>query len=259
MSKTRHTPEDEDHFLIRSVRAELPSGGAAKSHRHPWHQLIYAEKGSMTVETDTGVWAIPTGWAVWAEAKTAHSITFHKGCAYIALYIRPSRRNRGPSRAVPVSELLAALIGRIGSIGMLDRRDPDHRALGQLVAAEIPMASTVQLSLPLPRSPDLRTLAARLVEGPDARGEARADAYSIGLSGRTLERRFTEETGMSFGAWRRHARLLESLRMIGEGKSVAAVAVASGYRGPSAFIAAFRAMFGTTPGRPLNSLSQKRP
>jgi AraC-like DNA-binding protein len=259
MSNLRHTPSDEPHFIVRSIRAATPHGGKSAAHRHSWHQLIYAERGTLTVETDAGVWSIPTGWAVWAAAKTPHAITFHKGCAYTALYFRPSRRATGPSRAVPVSPLLAALIERIGKTGMLDRREIVHRALAQMTAIEIPSSAPAALTLPLPRSTDLRVLAAQIIDGPDARGDARALAHSIGLSGRTLERRFADETGMSLGSWRRHARLLASVRLTGEGKTVAAVAAATGYRSASAFIAAYRAMFGTTPGRPLTNLTQTHP
>lgn len=213
----------------------------------------------MTVETDIGVWAIPTGWAVWAEAKTAHSITFHKGCAYIALYIRPSRRNRGPSRAVPVSPLLAALISRAGHIGMLDSRLSAHRAIATLVAEEIPDASPSNLSLPLPHSPSLRSLANGILT-EETPGSSHAElAATARMSLRTLERRFAEETGMSFGTWRRHARLLTAFRLCGEGQTVSKIAKATGYRSASAFIAAFRRQFGSTPGRSLDALSQTPP
>lgn len=257
MSMIRQTPADEPYYLIRTARAELPHGGISGTHRHPWHQLIYAERGAMTVETDTGVWAIPTGWAVWAAAKTQHTISFHKGCAYTVLYIRPSRRNKGPSRAMPVSTLLSALITRAGQIGMLDSREPIHRAIAALVADEVPDAKPLGLTLPLPRSVILRSLATDILIGVRRRNDLAALSISAGMSPRTFERRFAEETGMSFGAWRRHARLLAALRMCGEGHAISKIAEVAGYRSASAFIAAFRRHFGSTPGRPLTGLIQR--
>ena len=68
------------------------------------------------------------------------------------------------------------------------------------------------------------------------------------IARRTLERRFREETGMSFGMWRQKARLLDSIRLLAEGKSVTDAALESGYSSMSAFIAAFKGTFGCTPG-----------
>jgi AraC-like DNA-binding protein len=70
-----------------------------------------------------------------------------------------------------------------------------------------------------------------------------------GIARRTLERRFREETGMSFGMWRQKARLLDSIRLLADGTSVTDAALECGYSSVSAFIAAFKGTFGYTPGR----------
>ncbi|HMV40724.1 MAG TPA: helix-turn-helix domain-containing protein, partial [Plasticicumulans sp.] len=54
-------------------------------------------------------------------------------------------------------------------------------------------------------------------------------------------------TGLSFADWRRRLRLLLALGALEAGRSVTAVALDSGYDSLSAFIAAFRNEFGTTP------------
>jgi AraC-like DNA-binding protein len=74
-------------------------------------------------------------------------------------------------------------------------------------------------------------------------------AKQHGVTRRTLERRFRDETGMSFGMWRQKARLLDSIRLLAEGKSVTDTALGCGYSSVSAFIAAFKDTFGFTPGR----------
>ena len=74
-------------------------------------------------------------------------------------------------------------------------------------------------------------------------------AKQHGVARRTLERRFRDETGMSFGMWRQKARLLDSIRLLAEGKSVTDTALDCGYSSVSAFIAAFKVTFGYTPGR----------
>jgi len=63
-----------------------------------------------------------------------------------------------------------------------------------------------------------------------------------------LDRRFRDETGMRFGMWRQKARLLDSIRLLAEGKSVTDAALDCGYSSVSAFIGAFKSTFGYTPG-----------
>ena len=66
---------------------------------------------------------------------------------------------------------------------------------------------------------------------------------------RSLERRFRDETGLTPGAWRRQRRLLAAMERLAAGEPVKAVADSAGYASSSAFVAAFRETFGTTPGR----------
>jgi AraC-like DNA-binding protein len=64
-----------------------------------------------------------------------------------------------------------------------------------------------------------------------------------------MERRFLSETGMPVGRWLRHAGMINALKQLATGTSVKVAAAHAGYRTPSAFIEAFRATFGTTPGQ----------
>ncbi len=66
-------------------------------------------------------------------------------------------------------------------------------------------------------------------------------------SGRTLARLFMQETGMTFGEWRRRRILLAALERLSEGIAVTTVALEMGYESPSAFIAMFRQNLGMTP------------
>ncbi|CZT31044.1 AraC family transcriptional regulator [Pseudomonas cerasi] len=73
-------------------------------------------------------------------------------------------------------------------------------------------------------------------------------AARLGTSEKTLMRMFQRETGLSFRGWRQRARLLSSLSALEEGASVTHTALACGYDSTSAFIAAFKGLFGHTPG-----------
>jgi AraC-like DNA-binding protein len=250
MSRKRHSAADEPFLTIRTMRTVLPDGHKIEPHAHDWHQLIYASAGIMTVSADKGLWVVPPTWAIWAPASVRHAIAFSGACSFATLYLRPSDWNDLPreSGVVAVSPLLRELILRACEIGMLDRRESMEQALAMLLVDAFRARAMPALGLAMPSSASLRPVAEHCANGAHGEGTP-AIARRFGFSVRTLERRFATETGMTFGQWRRHARFLQALRLLAEGRAVKAVARDAGYRSPSAFVAAFSDTFGTTPGR----------
>ncbi len=250
MSSKRQTVADEPFYLVRAAAADLPGGFALDRHAHPWPQLIYASTGVMTVWTEAGSWIAPPHWAVWAPANVRHAIRFSGQSAMRTLYMRPQEGAGWPSQCsvIAVSPLLRELILRTVEIGMLDERTPSHRAMARLILDEVRDRPTPSLDLPMPASVAARRAAEQILEGVPACESAEL-ARRVGLSTRTLERRFAQETGITVGRWRRQARLLDALRQLASGQTVKVVAQDAGYSSPSAFVSAFRSVFGVTPAR----------
>lgn len=73
-------------------------------------------------------------------------------------------------------------------------------------------------------------------------------ATVVGASSRTLARLFRSETGTSFRQWRQQVRLTEAFGALSAGASLAQAARLAGHATQPAFGAAFRSMFGMTPG-----------
>ena len=94
----------------------------------------------------------------------------------------------------------------------------------------------------------LALIAQALTDDPADHRDLAAWGRLVGASSRTLARAFVSETGMTFGVWRTQIRLLASLPLLGAGMPVATTARRVGYATPSAFVAAFRRVTGTTPG-----------
>jgi AraC-like DNA-binding protein/quercetin dioxygenase-like cupin family protein len=251
MAKNRHSALDEPYFVVRTAAADFPSGFAIDRHAHTWSQLIYAASGVMTVWTEEGSWVAPPHWAIWAPAGVAHAIRFSGPSAMRTIYIRPAEAGVLMPRCsvVVVSPLLRELILRAVGIGILDERTPSHRAIASLIVDEIRDRPTPALGLPMPSSPRTKAAAEQLLVDTRSSVSVARLAGSVGLSARTLERRFLAETGVTLGRWRRHAVLTEALRQLASGQPVKIVAARVGYATPSAFISAFRAAFGTTPMR----------
>lgn len=235
---------------MRGLAAQAVPGQDTGRHVHDWGQLIYCSAGVMTVWTQGGSWVAPPHWAVWVPAGIAHQIRFAGEAALRTLYLRADVAIALPAECavMTVSALLRELVLRAVDARMLDERYPAHRAMTLLIVGELARRETPPLDLPSPVSVAARR-AAQLLAAGEGGGGTRALAAEVGLSPRTLERRFIVETGMSIARWGRQARLQQSLRLLAAGSPVKAAAEAAGYAAPSAFVAAFRAALGKTPGR----------
>jgi len=253
MSRKRRSSADEPFLLVRASTSDVRDGAVIATHTHDWHQLIYVRSGLMSVATTAGSWIAPPTWAVWVPAGVGHGIRFVGDSALRTVYLKTAWRADVPAdcRALGVSPLLRELIVRATAIGMLDGRDPTESAIAGLIVAELGEPGPPPFRLPEPTSP-ATVEAARLITGDPAGALATpALARSVGIGVRTLERRFRAETGMTLGRWRQQRMLLRGLERVAGGASVQDAAVTAGYGSPSAFIAAFRKAFGTTPARYL--------
>jgi AraC-like DNA-binding protein/quercetin dioxygenase-like cupin family protein len=260
VARRRLTAEQEPFLVARALSTTYSGGSCLHPHKHASHQLLFAASGAMTVTGDRTTWMIPPGRAVLIPAGVLHSIRMWGDVAMRSLYFQPAAPGRPEGlqpalfdacRVISVSPLLRELILRIAALGALDSRaDADARLMGVLMD-ELAIARVEPLLLPLPS--DARALAAAHGILANPVDEATTDdvARRSGLSARTLERLFRAETGMTFGLWRQKARLLESVRVLAEGKSVTGAALESGYSSVSAYIAAFKQTFGCTPGAML--------
>jgi AraC-like DNA-binding protein len=254
--RPRWTAADEPHLIVRSLAGQFGAGQGTDRHAHPWRQLIYCTAGVMTVWTEAGAWVAPPHWAIWVPAGVAHQIRFAGACSLRTLYLRPDPPNtlQGDGQpadcaVITVSPLLRELVLRVIEQGMLDERTPADRAMALLIQGEVARRDTAPFDLPMPVSQAARRAADRMAadDAPTLGIAALADV--VGLGPRTLERRFLAETGMTLAAWGRQARLLQAMRRLAAGAPVKTVAAAAGYSTASAFVTAFKGVFGETPGR----------
>jgi len=98
----------------------------------------------------------------------------------------------------------------------------------------------------------------RMATAPKGTDHVDALGRAAGASRRTPERLFRTETGMSVGRWRQQARLLHAMRLLARGEPVTSIALEVGYESPSAFIATFKSVLGTTPGSYFRPRGQRR-
>lgn len=227
---------------MAAMAKEFASGSTTGAHSHPRGQLLHAVKGVMMAKTAEGAWIVPPRHALWIPPGTVHSVEMRAAVAMRTVYIRSEEAGAIAShcKVIAVSPLLREAI-----LALLD--EPIHYdeggrggALAKLVVDEIARAATAEFELPLPVDRRLTSACEALIENPSLTLDIDSWADRIGLSRRSLTRRFREETGLSFGTWRRRLRTLHAAALLSEGARMEATARKVGYRSTSALIAMMR-------------------
>lgn len=239
LSRMRQEPD------VRSYAVTHPAGPLVPPQAPGWDQLIYASAGVLTARTADGTWTVPRHRALWVPAGIEHRLAVVHRTSLRTLYLG-AHLHALPAepRVLDVPPLLRELVLHMVASAPLTLADPRHaRLIG--VLGDLLAESRVDGALLLPLPGDPAALAATELIDLAVRGIC----IRLGISRRTLERRFLDETGMTFGQWRRRARMLAAVRDMAAGATVAAAAQRSGYATPSAFSAAFRAELGTPPSR----------
>ncbi len=238
-------------LILRTLSATFFDGHHIAPHSHPWGQLIYAASGVMRVRAGDMLWVTPPAQAVWAPAGARHEIWARGEFAMRTLYLREDLARTLPAdcRGLQVSPLLRELILHAAGLMLLEEDDPSHQRIAELAAEQIAAAPALPLNLPFPRDARALKLARRLQQNPADAAELAAMARDAGASVRTLQRLFLDETGLRIAQWRQRLRLLHAASVLGLGASVTDAGLEAGYGSSSAFIAAFRNAFGSTPGR----------
>jgi AraC-like DNA-binding protein len=220
-------------------------------HYHDRDQLVFASSGVMTVRTGMGAWVVPAHRAVWIPERTPHTITMSGKVAMRTLYLRPGLATSLPRQCcvLNVPTLLRELILHACGCGALERRIVWQSHLIDVILDQLRAIQVAPLQLPLPEDVRARRVADRLLRNPSDGRPLAQIARGSGASRRTIERLFAEETGITFGKWRQQLRLMQGMRLLGGGARVTYAALEAGYSTPSAFVAAFRRIFGSTPTR----------
>jgi AraC-like DNA-binding protein/mannose-6-phosphate isomerase-like protein (cupin superfamily) len=248
----RSTDPDDYQAVPRPLGAmakSFPDGFRIQPHSHRRDQFVYAVNGTMRVHTGAEAWIVPPDRAVYLPAGVEHAIDIRGDVEMRTVYLTPSAGPDLPTQpiVVEVRPLLRALILALIDEPVLYDESGRGGAIARLILSEIARARSLPLRVPMPSDPRLRRVCSALLADPaDSRG---LDdwAASSGASARTLARLFEQEVGLTFTAWRQLARFHNALEALVRGEPVARVAERNGYKGASAFAAAFRKVMGVAP------------
>lgn len=233
-----------------TVRVQsIPARHYFPEHAHAWHQMAYALSGVLTVSVEGQSLVISPEQAVWLPTGLRHRVGSLLGAEFRSLWIADEAGKNLPASPTvfAVSPLLRALIVEAAGIEGQEDRDGYAGRVTDLILDQLRRAPPLAGALPWPRGGALGTLCETLyADLADPRG-SEAWGRELGMSGRTLARRFEAELGMSLRSWRRRLRLFKSVELMGGGMGVTQTAMELGYGSTSAFIYAFRTDMGCSP------------
>jgi AraC-like DNA-binding protein len=220
-------------------------------HRHDLHQLEYAFRGVVIVETADARYVLPPNQAVWIPAGCRHQTTL-QGVRSVSVFFAPDRLS-APDEQVRVIAVPAVLREMIvhAARWRIDRnsstRDVDRYfdVIAQLVGEQF--ATALPFYLPTSTDPLVSAAMTYLREHPDEADLDRA-CRQLATSPRTLRRRFRAATEMTWQEYRQRARLLSAMAtLVATDRTVAAIAGSVGYDSVSAFTRAFTRYVGCSP------------
>jgi AraC-like DNA-binding protein len=218
-------------------------------HAHHWHQLVYAVDGTLTVTLDRQTLVVSPDQAVWLPTGVSHAVGSLPGAEFRSLWIAEEVGGALPASptVLAVSPLLKALIVEAAAIDGNRLVDGYPNRIAAMILDQLGRAPMLATALPWPRDQRVLMLCEALYLDPSDERRAEDWARQLGMSSRTLTRRFEAELGMTLRSWKRRLRLFRAIELLGGGLSVTAAAMELGYGSASAFVFAFRSEFGCSP------------
>lgn len=257
------SPEDGSHALdlsagqarglpVFGVAVRYPAGHVVPLHKHPYGHLIYADRGLLRVEAESGQWLVPPTAAVWLRPGVEHRLVMPVALQAHGLFVREDVCARLPATdcVVHVGGLLRESIMALARADNQTTSSRRMRLLGALLIEELRAQPVLALHLPWPTSgagSPMQRVCQALLDKPGDAATAAEWADRLAMGDKTFHRRFLQATGMTFGKWRQQLRLMSSLTLLMQGVPITQVALACGYDSHSAYTTAFSKRFGQPP------------
>jgi AraC-like DNA-binding protein len=211
---------------------------------------MYCSHGVMSVTTDLGSYVLSPDMGLWIPPHVEHSVQMIQQIHQESLYVDGpvGERLSAAGGVVSMTPLVRELIRAAVRFPVEYDEDGEEGRLIAVLLDQLARLPARNVKLPFPRDARLQRLCHALVDDPGNDLPLTWWADRAGASTRTLSRLFEAETGLGFRAWRQRLRLQRAMLLLGEGRTVTIVASEVGYQSTSAFIVAFRQLFGFAPG-----------
>jgi AraC-like DNA-binding protein/quercetin dioxygenase-like cupin family protein len=225
-------------------------------HQHQHGQLAFATRGVVRVLTPARTWTLPPSRAVWLPSDIDHELHAVGEAELCNIYIEPEVfpwpwNEPTVIQTTPLLKELAIVISNAGECYATGSTAAISAVLLLKVLADLP--ALAESGVPLPQDRQLLAICEHLMNEPANDQSLDVWGERLGLSGRTLARRFKAETGLTFGTWRLQLRVAEAITRLALGETVGDIAKALKYSSTAAFVTMFRQITGDSPRRYIAS------
>ena len=253
-------PADRSHTPVVGQYWDDPGPRSLGWHRHRRGQLIYTQRGCVSVLTEAARLVAPSQSAVWMPPETPHAARYPREVAFRGIFVAPEFCAALPSRptVMQIGPLARELIDAAVRLPWDYPPDGPEARLMRVLLDQLVALPSSPLRLPEGQDNRVRRVMAGLRANPAVNRPLSGWARAVNTSERTLSRRFIADTGMSFGAWRQQLRLITALERLAAGDPVTTVAIDLGYRTPSSFTTMFRKSLGVPPSAYFSRLDAAR-
>lgn len=234
-------------FLLTTGVFDTPEPKAWPPHSHVEHELMWSQRGVLTVLIDDRLWTLSPGVGLWIPGGVAHEARTDGRAMLCATYVSPEAwaPEWNGVTTVRVNGAVQHLLTHLTKSPMPDE---ERRRAQQVCMDLIEPLGEREVSVPIPRDARLRALVRGVLEDPADDRSLEQWAAHLNLSPRTVTRAFAAEVTMGFAQWRRVVRMHVAYGLLADGMTVTSAGRRVGYGTPSAFVAAFRRVMGHTPG-----------
>lgn len=234
---------------IKVVNRFIALDSVVKKHSHNWGQFVYANKGVLSVTTDTDRYIVPPEQGVWLLPNIEHEVTAVTDVELTSFYFNNEAQYELPQECcvLVINNFLKALILEAKKArNNYEWSDPIGLLL-RLILFNLSSAPKVTLQLPYPKDKRLLAMLSIIQKDPSVNYNLTHWGKIVGASNRTLSRLFKDETGITYSMWRQRLNVQIAIRKLGSGDTIANIATSLGYESPSAFTYMFKENTGVTP------------
>lgn len=217
--------------------------------------LFWTRTGTASAKIGDTTHHVSAGRALWIPAGVSHIFAADAGSVAFPILLPPIDTHERFKRVLSVTippqweDWLVYQFAR--SLGYLHGETRAGGGLLRLLAgspsSDDSQAHPATLPPPLPWSNPAGEVARGLLRTPGLSHDLTELATEFGVSVRTLQRQFADETGMRFAHWRTKARIAAAAAHLSDGRSVAWTAHQVGFSATSSLSHAFRQQVGLTP------------
>ena len=235
---------------------QIPALAGVSLYQNPKTQLLYAQQGVLAVITLSGRYIVPPGHGIVVPADIRHEIIAKTDVNLVSIYFEQPNIEDWMNEATVfhASTFFQAMMLEVTNLPAPEQwRDIDHNLL-ELVEQYLKTLPPRDTFLPFPTHEKLRDITEKLLKHPALKSDLVSWGKFVGLSARTLTRRFKQETGITYSQWRQRLNVQVAIKHMAQGDDIGHIANLLGYESSSSFIYMFRQQIGLSPKQFLISL-----